>query len=689
MDISDKSMKNPYQSIRSGCRLAVGCVWLPSALLRGRDVRNWKLITVDVFATLLRRYSDDEAAWREGALHAVEMARAHNLSVKRNPLELRQAVEHRLSQNLLSTGHSPEFSNQKVLERMLIELGAGDWAKAEAKELAAWELEREIAYTRPLTTMADCVRHWAEAGKRVVAVSDTRYTTQELAVLLSRHNIVGLGAIYSSADHGASKFSGKLFEVVAKSEGVKVSRVLHIGDDLYADVLSAAERGLAVRPVLRPAKPQSLPKAPARPNDYGNPAFAFGYQTLGPILVAFVRLLFCEANRDGIRRLAFVARDGELLLRVAQTIAAEHEDARGIALKYLHLSRRAISCASPDLQGLRVDPNAAERVIATLRSIRATGTAMDSFQNYYNVPSELILRHSRRLHAESGDEAGVRRLLCDADAAGELDNSLTAMKVRLRHYLIQEEIVSESCALVDIGWRGSLQKVIQSESKIWGLPAPHGYYLGLWNESNQNFPINATGVISDQRRGRSLREGSAWHAAFLLEAVCRAKHGMVAGFIEGTDGSILPTYIETGGTRDAERDSEQTQNCIQDGVMAYTRWHAATFSMTVADEVAIRRESQRRLYKLAFFPTDHEVEIGRRLVYSEPTSDDEAMRLVADAGSGFRDWLSGLRSPWKGGYVRSNGGRCAAALYCAAEGLMSRLPPGTKPAIRHLLLRGE
>jgi FMN phosphatase YigB (HAD superfamily) len=682
-------MEFSYRTLRSGCRLAVGAVGLPAALIRGRGGNNWQLITVDVFATLISRSTDDDAAWREGALHAVEVARTRGLSVQREPLVLRRAVERRLSEELLESGQDPEFSNQQVLEQMLRELGAGDWAIAEAKGLAAWELEREIVYTRPVTARAACIRLWADAGKRVVAVSDTRYTAQDLAALLSRHDIRGIAAIYASADYGVSKFSGRLFDVVAKRESADLRRVLHIGDDLYADALSAAQRGLAVRRVRHPAKAQRLPEAPARPNDSGNPAFAVGYQTLGPILVAFVRLLFLEAGRDGVRRLAFVARDGELLLQVAQTIAGKHEDAQRFVLKYLHLSRRAVACVSPDLQSLSSDPGAVERVMATLRSIRCMGTVMDSFQNYYNVPAGMISRHAKRLRAEAGGQADVRRLLCDSVAATDIADAVAPMRERLRRYLIQEEVLSERSALVDIGWRGSLQKLVQLESRVWGAPPPRGYYLGLWDEDSRKFPENATGLISDQRRGRSLLEGSAWHAAFVLEAVCRAKHGMVAGFVENPEGDILPTHIEIGATREAERESERVQNRIQEGVIAYARWYASTSPITVTNETAIRREAQERLFKLAFFPTQNAIEIGRQLVYSEPTSDDSAMWLIADAGVGFRNWISGLRSPWKGGYVRSNGGSCAAAVYCAAEGLISRLPPGTKPAIRHLLLRGQ
>jgi len=236
------------RSIRSGCRLSVGGLRLPSALLRGRGL-TWKLITVDIFATLLARSGDDDAAWREGAAHVAEIARSRGLVVEREPLALRRSIERRLSQELLMKGQDPEFSNQDTHEHMLRELGAGDWAGVAAQELAAWELQREIVHTRPVMSMAESVRLWAEANRRVVAVSDTRYTAKELAVLLSRHDILGLAAIYASADYGASKFSGKLFDIVAKSENVDQQHILHIGDDLCADALSAAERGLAVRRV--------------------------------------------------------------------------------------------------------------------------------------------------------------------------------------------------------------------------------------------------------------------------------------------------------------------------------------------------------------------------------------------------------------------------------------------------------
>ena len=149
-----------------------------------------------------------------------------------------------------------------------------------------------------------------------------------------------------SADEGASKFSGRLFDVVAKRESVDLRRVLHIGDDLYTDALSASQRGLAVRRVRRPAKTECLPEAPACPADCADPAFASGYMHVGPHPGGF-----CPASpSSGAMRWntapGICARDGELLLRVAQTILHPRENASGLALKYLHLSRRALACVA-------------------------------------------------------------------------------------------------------------------------------------------------------------------------------------------------------------------------------------------------------------------------------------------------------------------------------------------------------
>lgn len=674
------------RSLRSGWRLFKGALRLPIALWRGHRIQPL-IVFVDVFGTLLARAGDDDGAWRDATWRAADVARAAGHVVPADPLLSRLEIEGRLIDRLKSAGQDPEFSNEPVFCEMLESWGAGKWASNVSADLAHWQLDREICYTRPLQEIAQWVKECVSSGIPVVAVSDTRYTGDELSKLLSKHGISGLKTIYASSEYAASKFSGRLFDIVMRKENVTCGHLLHVGDNLVTDALAPAQRGVAVRRVRENTR-SALPPAPLDSRAAEDTDFAVGYQTLGPILVAFVRLLFGAARRDGIRQLAFVARDGDLLVRVARTIAEHNPGIGPMELRYVHLSRRALACVSPDLQHLSDDPGAVDRVMATLQSIRGMGTPVEGFQNYYGIPPELLARETHRLRLICTEISELRRLLRDPATAAALSEAMLPLRDRLRRYLLQEKIMASDSALVDIGWRGSLQKILQARAREWDLPAPRGYYVGLWDEDSRRSPIDAAGILSSQQRGRGLRESSAWQAAFLLEAVCRAKHGIVAGFVEDQNGNVAPLHVESGGTREAERESERTQGRVQEGILSYAQWFATSCPVTVANEEEVRRDAQKRLLRLAFFPRAIERAVGRRLVHSEPTSDDSALWLIADAGNGLRDWLSGLRSPWKGGYLRENGGIVLAAGYCFTEAILSHLP-GAKLAVRRVLVGNQ
>jgi FMN phosphatase YigB (HAD superfamily) len=670
--------------IQSVIRLAIGAAHLPLAFAFGKRSKRWELITVDVFGTLLQRKGDEHAARSEGAFHAIAVARVRGLESQLDPITLRQEIETRIGRSLILRGLDPEFSLKDIYRETLTLLGGRDSVDEVALSLAEWEVDREFAYTQPVPSMMEFVKDQSRQGRRVVAVSDTRYSKTQLASLFARHEITGIADIYSSADFAASKFSGHLFDIVTSREGVRARDTLHIGDNLLTDALSPSQRGIAIRPVRRP-KVALLPRASGK--EVGNDrdfAFDIGLNRLGPVLVAFTRLLLDLSRREGVEQLHFVARDGELLLRVARELTRDEPD-RYPRLNYLHLSRRAMACSSEHLRSLHKDAEGAQSIISSLKEIRSLGTAVQDFQNYYNIPQEMISRNSHRLGLARGDVSDLRTLLTDSSTATELSEAVKPMRDRLRDYLLQEGVLSDSSALVDIGWRGTLQTILQRECRQWGRPVPGGFYFGLWNEAGREFPEHAWGLISDQRRGRGPLESSAWHAAFLLEAVCRANHGMVVGFTAEEDGRIVPVHIEKGATRDAERNSVELQARIQEGVLAYARWFRSSVPNSVDDPPALRFAVQRSLYKLAFFPTKEEIEAGTQLAYSEPTSDDFAIPLIiGKSSSGF---LASMRSPWKGGFFRLRLGLFGSITYSAVEMLISYLPAGTKPFLRNLLIK--
>ena len=671
------------QPIRSGLRLASGALKLPLAA-RHAGPETAKLISVDIFGTLVARWVDDYAAWRAGATECAAVAARHGLAIPPDPVALRRDVELRLCRKQAAAGREPEFTHARVFQEMFNALGAGEWAADAAQQVADWQLEREIAWTYRVAAVADWVAELAKSGKRIVAVSDTRYTGEQLSTLLSRHGISGIGAIYASVDYEASKFSGRLFDRVADLERVRPAEILHVGDDLLRDALAPSQRGSKVRRVRRPPPIHDGLRPPAIGRS--DPGFLLGYETIGPVLAAFTEMLFARARRDGIRRLAFVARDGELPFRVAEILASANPQDTTPALSYVFLSRRSTACTHPDLWKLGSDPKAVDRLIAVVQKIRLMGTFREGFQTYFQIPGEWIKRHSRRLNLTTGSQQDVRVLLSDASAVAELQETLAPARERLRRYLRQEKLLLSDTALVDVGWRGSILDLVRLEAAAESLPGPGGYFVGLWSDDAARFSDSAVGLICDQRRSRSLHEGAAFHSSIVLEAACRENRGVTIGYVDAAGGAVTPLFVDDGATREAEREAGGVHDSIRDGVLAYARWFSSSPRPAVGDET-LRLAAQQRLFRLAFFPTAEQRAVGRSLLYSESTSDQRALSLISDRGKGIRNWIGGLRSPWKGGYLSEHGGQFPAALYCLAEGIMSWMP-GSKPALRRVLIRG-
>ncbi len=636
--------------------------------------------SVDVFGTLIERIFDEHYAARAGALRTVAMARARGLVPPADPVAFRLLVERDLRRDRAQIGAPTEFPNRIIIAEMLRRLGAGAWAEDTGDEIAAWELQQEILATRPRASILDRVRAWHRAGARIIAVSDTHYTADELAKLFRHHGITEISAIYASADYGCSKFAGTLYDVVLSAENVKPAELCHIGDNVVSDIISAAERGPAVRWIRRPAAPPALPKAPQV--DGRSPAFDLGYRVLGPVLVGFVRLVFEQARRDDISRLLFVARDGYLPLQIASIIKPE-----GAAdLFYIHLSRRAIVPASSDFLALGDVPEAVDRIVANVRSLQGDPNLIIRLQKYFGVPDPVMLAETKRLNLAVGDEAELRRLLADPIALAVLKQATEGSRDLLYRYLDQEAGLSRHAALVDIGWRGTIHHALAEIAGRRSLEVPSAYYLGLWdNGTRSRQPDNAVGLIGDERRGRNLWEGSGFHNFSLLEAVCRAGHGMVTGFSEDADGTVLPIHLEQGRARDAERSSEATKAEIQSGVLEYARWFAGAIPELLPEPKAVRGEAQSMLFRLAFFPTRAEQEIGRVLVHSEATDEHWAQPLIMSRGHGINGWFAGVRSTWKGGYFRATLGLAGAAAYCVLEAVLSYLTLDQKLALRRLL----
>lgn len=167
---------------------------------------------------------------------------------------------------------------------------------------------------------------------------------------------------------GLTKKTGSLFDFCLKEQGLSPKQLNHMGDNVISDVLVPKRSGIntcqytntqltryekkIAEHTSLPLKLRSLLSGSCRLNrlnsPYTDPHQLVIWQTasdvMGPVLFSFVYWCLVEAKKRNIERLYFIARDGQILHKIAILIckAWGYE----IDCRYLYGSRQAIKLPS-------------------------------------------------------------------------------------------------------------------------------------------------------------------------------------------------------------------------------------------------------------------------------------------------------------------------------------------------------
>jgi FMN phosphatase YigB (HAD superfamily) len=204
------------------------------------ELQTFDLVSVDVFDTiLLRDLSSQMERFAEISLRVSEaMGRGDQPDTL---LRLRLSL-HGLAYRAVSIERPMSDVKLTDIHRLEARLLCGDPTLAGPLHEAEMAVDRSrLTANKPLLTLLD---RFAASSKRIVATSDTYYATSDVERLLEC--IAGghpIARVYSSCDLGLTKHAGGLFAEIARREGVEISRILHFGDDLRADVHMARAAG--------------------------------------------------------------------------------------------------------------------------------------------------------------------------------------------------------------------------------------------------------------------------------------------------------------------------------------------------------------------------------------------------------------------------------------------------------------
>jgi hypothetical protein len=256
---------------------------------------------------------------------------------------------------------------------------------------------------------------------------------------------------------------------------------------------------------------------------------------IAPLLTSFVSWTLAEASRLGLERLYFVARDGQILHRIASELATADTP----ELRYLHGSRQAwylpsINSLEPQELEFLVLNGQSSAPRHNLRRLGLEPERISEMLEQFGFPGTSWEEQLRS--AESG-----RRFL-NAVRTPEVTglivaNARRAREVTLR-YFEQEGLMRDTrWALVDVGWTLRTQAALRKTLLGAGQPYVRAFYLGVTRRrfSAPHYGHAHAYLLEDREAQSPIGKAIFENKGLIDQVFTMADHGSTRGYEERGD----------------------------------------------------------------------------------------------------------------------------------------------------------
>lgn len=399
------------------------------------------------------------------------------------------------------------------------------------------EIQLEMASTFPIPQVVSEINQRINENYRVVFISDMYLSDLVIKRILNKNGVSCSSVkVYVSSDSRATKHTGELFNTVLKSESISAPELLHFGDNSWADIYIPNSLGISTNHFahskLTPHEEQitrcylaqplacsylaglsrrlrlSFPykKDPKKsPEEYEHIIFG----TVAPLLVSFVNWILNDAILKGYTRLYFVARDGEILFKIAKKLLININSA--IDIQYLHGSRKAwlapsVTKGSEIWKNLLVTSGQRNTRFDIISRLGIEGDNLDKIKQILNISSSNLHTSLDSIKANSFVEELFKHPL----TSDLIFNHTEYLRQQSLVYFRQKGLLDDvKWALVDIGWslncQAALLRILKSE--LGDDYSINGYYFGLGRNhlnsdiaGNSHCYIDGSGSIFSRRR---------------------------------------------------------------------------------------------------------------------------------------------------------------------------------------------
>lgn len=341
---------------------------------------------------------------------------------------------------------------------------------------------------------------------------------------------------------------------------------------------------------------------------------------LAPFLLLFTVWVLKSAEKDGIRRLYFLARDGFPAYKMADRLCREYG---------INIECRYFYCSRYSLRVPMYSENPDEMIEYVCRSgidvtVRKILTRAGLNQEQAALIEEDALREWHRDDRLSFSQLEeIRSILGNNRLFLSMVRDISEEKWQLlADYFKQEGLTAEEpIGIVDSGWIGSTQKSFSDILKRIGISANiNGYYWGLYDLPKEMDPGEYHGFFFGKKHG--LRNKVCFSNC-LIEAVYSAGHGTTLGYQKQGDRIIPRLQSRWNNAEFLERFNRMLESYTDSFIESCDR--EAFDSLNVKAAVRILSGSLIRFMKN---PTKEEAEFFGSLQFSDDLLDDHSKELA-------------------------------------------------------------
>lgn len=331
------------------------------------------------------------------------------------------------------------------------------------------QYEKKVCYANEF--MQKVYNKLLEQGKEVVVTSNMYLPGKVIAEILKKNNFKTPSRIFVSCDYNKNKRGGELFNELLKVYTGK--RIVHIGDDVSADIKGAETAGIDAilykrctedkkNIVIGKSSHLTASIYNAIVSNYLNNRFSideydnknnffrYGFKYGGLFVFGYVQKIIEWCKQDKIEKILFLARDGDFLKEVYRTISKDDS----IPFEYVLWSRRAAMQIMPEIYMDDYFNN-----IVSRRVNSGIYLTLDEFCKRLGIPTKELSNISKK---EKIDKNNLQQF---KEYFYTQQHILESKSIKLKEYALNyfKKIIgnTDRIAIVDIGWRASGSLSIQ------------------------------------------------------------------------------------------------------------------------------------------------------------------------------------------------------------------------------------